>query len=175
MLPARFESKIVKEPDDGCWAWTGQIMKTGYGRVRMKDSVNSCGLELAHRAVYELLKGPIPEGLQLDHLCRNRGCVNPNHLEPVDHRTNVLRGIGPTAINAAKIYCIHGHLLEQGRFQRFCRTCRTLKNKGGNIGRPITTYCPKGHLRSISSTGHRYCRTCGNESERKRRDKAKNG
>lgn len=71
-----------------CWEWSGSVIKsTGYGQV-WADGTN----HLAHRVVYELLIGPIPEGLQLDHLCRNRRCVNPEHLEPVTGKENIRRG-----------------------------------------------------------------------------------
>ena len=84
---------------------------------------------LAHRIVYEALVGPIPEGMVLDHLCRNRPCASPAHLEPVDSRTNTLRGEGPTAKHAIKTHCPRGreHTPENTysykRGGRQCRTC----------------------------------------------------
>lgn len=91
---------------DGCWEWTGSL-SGGYGMFTPTGrNVDQCP---AHRVVYELLVGPIPEGLVLDHLCRLPRCVNPEHLEPVTFQENVLRGIGPTAVNAAKTECINGH------------------------------------------------------------------
>jgi hypothetical protein len=84
---------------------------------------------VAHRLVYEELVGPIPEGMELDHLCRNTSCVNPAHLEPVPHRVNVLRGVGPTAENAVKTECVNGHPLTGRNLcirkegGRKCRTC----------------------------------------------------
>lgn len=98
----RFWSKVNKT--DTCWIWTAYQDKNGYGRFRSgKIKVG------AHRFSYELIKGPIPAGLTIDHLCRNPPCVNPAHLEAVTMKENVLRGIGPTAINARKTHCKHGH------------------------------------------------------------------
>lgn len=75
--------------DNGCWLWTGYVFaSTGYGGIKVAGDK----LQLAHRVVYELLRGPIPEGLQIDHLCRERRCVNPTHLEPVTASENLLRG-----------------------------------------------------------------------------------
>jgi hypothetical protein len=74
--------------DGGCWQWTGPMFWNGYGHI----SEASFGTTLAHRAFYEAHRGPIVER-DLDHLCRNRACVNPNHLEPVTHQTNIIRGV----------------------------------------------------------------------------------
>jgi len=88
---------------------------------------------MAHRRVYTLLKGAIPDGLTLDHLCRFTSCVNPDHLEPVTAGENVLRGNTAGGINARKTHCVHGHeftaantvlYLTRGRPTRTCRTCQ---------------------------------------------------
>jgi hypothetical protein len=87
----------------------------------------------AHRFAYELFVDEIPDGLTLDHLCRNPRCVNPGHLEPVTQRENTLRGISPVAVNAAKTHCKHGHLLDEANTymtnagSRQCRTCNRLR------------------------------------------------
>src|SRR5574340_236746 len=88
-----------------CWEWTAS-RRNGYGQVR-----RGRGTAYAHRAVYEELRAPIPGGTELDHLCRNTGCVNPAHLEPVTHRENLLRGESFSAVNAVKDRCDAGHLL----------------------------------------------------------------
>jgi hypothetical protein len=92
-------------------------MALGYGRIHVK------GYPLAHRAVYETFVEAVPEGLELDHLCRNTGCVNPDHLEPVTHAENMRRGVWP---NRSKTHCPRGHLYDYFYQQeRGCRTCRT--------------------------------------------------
>lgn len=106
-----------------CWLWTAS-RKLGYGRM-VFDSINI----LAHRLAYELLVGPIPSDLQLDHLCRVRHCVNPAHLEPVTRHINILRGEGVSARNARKTHCQNGHPFNQSttlfyRGTRRCRVCR---------------------------------------------------
>lgn len=83
----RFWAKIEKDHSTGCWEWTAYISELGYGQFKAFGA-----MVRAHRFAYELLIGPIPEGLEIDHLCQNRGCVNPDHLEPVSHIENVRRG-----------------------------------------------------------------------------------
>ncbi len=105
---------------DTCWIWRGALNDGGYGVVRVQDRVVK-----AHRHVYELLCGPIPPGLTLDHLCRNRACVRPSHLEPASRGDNTLRGVGPSALNSIKVLCIRGHLLPppvRGK-KRQCQAC----------------------------------------------------
>jgi hypothetical protein len=111
----------------GCWEWLGYKEPQGYGRVGRNKA--------AHRVVYELLVGPIPEGLTLDHLCRNRGCVNPAHLEPVPRGENVLRGATITARAKAAQTCPSGHPYEgenlyvYPRGARGCRACNREANR----------------------------------------------
>ena len=117
----RFMAKVVIL-DDGCWEWTGARYRNGYGAFKGPEKV-TC----AHRIGYELLVGPIPSGLEIDHLCRNRACVNPEHLDPVPHGVNVGRGG-----NAIKTHCPRGHAYDErntyrknskGKLSRQCRAC----------------------------------------------------
>ena len=116
--------------DTGCWEWTGWIENNGYGRV----SINSKNA-LVHKVVYEALVGEIPEGLTLDHLCKVRHCVNPDHLEVVTLQENVLRGSSPVAINAKKTKCDTGHDLSTSNVymtpngRRQCRECQNRRSR----------------------------------------------
>lgn len=125
----RFWSKVAKS--DGCWEWIGAKYPAGYGAFTRKVN-GKWRVYYAHRAAYEYLVGSIPTGLTLDHLCRNRPCVNPAHLEPVTKGVNTLRGLGVAALNARKTHCKHGHELagDNVSYQpanprsRVCRECR---------------------------------------------------
>lgn len=105
----RFWSKVVKVPD-GCWLWTASKVR-GYGQFRVTIARGKYRMLKAHRVAYELCKGPIPEGLPLDHLCRVPACVNPDHLEIVSARTNTLRGQSPSIVTHATGICKRGHLI----------------------------------------------------------------
>lgn len=117
----RFWNKVDASGD--CWEWMGAIHKLGYGRFGITQGVQW----QAHRFAYTELVGPIPEGLHLDHLCRNRSCVNPDHLEPVTAAENTLRA-KPGSRNAAKTHCPRGHAYDDENTirrngKRFCRAC----------------------------------------------------
>ena len=120
----RFWGKVVKT--ESCWLWTGNKTPLGYGQLGR----NHTGSNYVHRLSYEMTFGDIPEGLVIDHLCRNRNCVNPDHLEVVTQRENILRGDGVAAKNAKKTHCPNGHALSgdnlytynNGRHRR-CRVC----------------------------------------------------
>lgn len=133
----RILAKIVVDEMTGCWEWQGYRMPAGHGRVRAGGRK-----VLVHRWVFEHLVGPIPEGLELDHLCRNPPCCNPDHLEPVDHRTNCLRGIGQGALNAVKTECPKGHPYDAANTyvdflgRRVCRACRSAWQRRWRNNRP---------------------------------------
>lgn len=132
---SRFWTKVDRDgplpefrPDLGpCWLWLGATDPRGYGMLRVDGKVRR-----AHRWSYEHHVGPIPEGLQIDHLCRVPACVNPAHLEPVTSRENtVVRGVtAPAAVNARKTHCPQGHpysgdnLVTRRGGGRLCRICR---------------------------------------------------
>lgn len=122
-LRHRIEERIERK--DGHWLWTGSLATRGYGRIRIDNQ-----RPLAHRLAYELYVGPIPDGLTIDHLCRVRACVNPDHLEAVPMRVNILRGVGATAIHARQTHCKRGHPLVgehvylSSNGHRRCRTCQ---------------------------------------------------
>jgi hypothetical protein len=101
---ARFESRIATGP--GCWLWLGSKTRDGYGQFSFMGRRTG-----AHRFAYEWSVGPIPVGCEIDHLCRTRDCVRPDHMEPVTHRVNSLRGNTTSARNAAKTHCPRGHEL----------------------------------------------------------------
>lgn len=140
-VPAGWLKRICKD-EGGCWIWYGAMDSQGYGRVTFRVDGRRVWTG-AHRAFYEGFVGPIPEGLDLDHLCRVRACVNPAHLEPVTRSVNLKRGEagglrekGPSAINAAKTHCKRGHPFNEAN-----------------------TYREK--------SGARHCRTCGREGKRR--------
>lgn len=115
--------RATPEPNTGCVLWLGATT-SGYGRVHWKGRFG-----LAHRIVYEMRVGPIPEGLVIDHLCRERSCVNERHLQVVTTGENVLRGVGCTARNAIKTHCLKGHPFDEANTYwrltggRSCRRC----------------------------------------------------
>lgn len=124
----RFWEKV--QITEGCWLWTAALNAYGYGVFRPTQAFQV----KAHRYAYEQLVGEIPEGLHLDHLCRNTRCVNPAHLDPVTSRVNTLRGVGPSAHNAQKTHCIHGHPFDAANTyhvdgRRRCRACSAARQR----------------------------------------------
>lgn len=136
---AEFINRTRFDGPNGCWLWTGTLNEGGYGLFHF----NRDGLHrhlLAHRLALHLSGRPVPQDKVVDHLCRNRQCVNPDHLEIVDTLTNVMRGNGYFAVNARKTHCRHGHLLEgdnvrwgisrrTGGPTRDCRACETRRRR----------------------------------------------
>ena len=126
----RFWEKVDATGD--CWEWAAGISVKGYGTFHVKAGTKHTTAR-AHRVAWELLVGPIPDGLTLDHLCRNKRCVNPDHLEPVTIGENVRRA---TAYNARKTHCRRGHPYSEAntyrppsRPGRHCRTCEQARRK----------------------------------------------
>jgi hypothetical protein len=122
MLPLRFWEKVQKT--ESCWLWVGARTKGGYGLFRHQGVA-----QYAHRLSYSAEKGPIPQGLHIDHLCRVRNCVNPVHLEAVTKKENDLRGLGQGGLNARKTHCPRGHEYDESntylyRGNRQCLICR---------------------------------------------------
>lgn len=129
-LTERFWLKVKKPTVAGapvrwkCWKWTGTLNANGYGRIIDKGVRRQ-----ASRVAYELFNGQITPGLTIDHVCRNRWCVNPGHLQAVSNRENVTRGIGPSAVNARKTKCPQGHAYNEINTRvghggkRQCRAC----------------------------------------------------
>lgn len=132
-----FPQKVICDPNSGCWIWVGRLDSHGYG------AFGRCSK--AHRESYRLTVGEPPKGLELDHLCRVRCCVNPDHLEPVTHRENIIRGIAParaSAFQRSKTHCKHGHPYSlqntyvDPRGFRNCRTCLARSAKAQSKGVP---------------------------------------
>lgn len=125
LLPATVRVRLA-ETDLGCFEWQGFINSHGYGVVRLGPGDR----RYVHRVVYEAIVGPIPEDMEIDHLCRNTKCSKPNHLEAVTHRVNILRGQTVMAAEAKRTRCPRGHAYDlvskrgDGRTFRDCRTCR---------------------------------------------------
>lgn len=181
----RAKKRLIKETDrtneNGCWVWQGSVDSGGYGNLHLGGSHSS------HVVAYRLCVGEIPKGMELDHLCRNRRCCNPVHLEPVTKKINVLRGEGPCAKNARKTHCKHGHEFtpENTRvyenckgWARQCIECEKIRiAKRHKKERKPVMHCIHGHEYTQENTrwvktknGPQYkkrvCRTCCNERGR---------
>ena len=133
----KFWAKVIVT--DECWGWRGAPSDAGYATIHLRGSLT--GFKVAHRWLWEQLYGPLPDCLELDHLCRNRICTNPDHLEPVTHLENVRRGVTGEVARArqlVKTHCPQGHAYDE-----------------------INAH--------FSKDGRRYCRACSRESMRQKR------
>lgn len=189
--PKRKKNRMKADPEKrfwkfvyktkSCWLWTGSISQ-GYGKFWDQKHFR------AHRWSYEKFVGPIPEGLILDHLCRNPRCVNPSHLEPVTTKENIRRGFGVAGVNFRKTHCDHGH--EFNEFNtvfvprgRGCRTCyierkrkvrealRGDRPKWKHVNhRALRTHCKRNlhELEGANLMSKRQCRACRNMLRRER-------
>ena len=119
-LSERFEAGVIRTPD--CWEWSGTHDRNGYSKLSSRLEGKK-KLMYAHRLAYELYVGPIPDGLVIDHLCRNHGCVNPEHLEAVTQAVNFLRGMHRTAVTIREGRCQRGHEMTPENTIKICKTC----------------------------------------------------
>jgi hypothetical protein len=143
-----------------CWEWVGTKTSAGYGQLRVNGKV-----QYVHRISYELFVGIIPNDLEIDHLCRNRACMNPDHLEVVSHRDNVLRGDAPPARYACATMCINGHLFtdsntyfgvgKNGNVYRKCRKCAAQRQRTYDNAKDVSgsTQGSKKHEKTIRVKG----------------------
>lgn len=185
----RFWAKVAIATPDECWEWRAG-KSHGYGNFYLGTNIRNAR---AHRVAYESLVGPIPDGLVLDHLCRNPGCVNPHHLEPVSDRENILRGTSPSADFARRNDCDNGHEFTPEntalgpRGSRVCRICHAEKTRAAyratqaRKGKAVRdgwpgdwTHCRNGHEFNeentrISPKGYRQCRACDRDAARRKR------
>lgn len=164
---------------NGCWQWIGNKTGLGYGYIKCDGR-----RRLAHRVAYELHRGPIPDGLVLDHLCRHSWCVNPYHLEAVTQGENTRRGVGISVRNARKTHCPQGHPYSGNNVRyhangdRICRTCDLARKHAKSVNLPNgkKTHCRQGHPFSPENTanyrpGRRVCKQCHRDSEKRLRQR----
>lgn len=176
-LPPRFWSK-VRVDDAGCWRWVAAHDEFGYARFGWLGHNRH-----AHRVCYERLVGPVPPGLELDHLCRVRDCVNPSHMEAVTHHVNMVRSLAPTIVTMHAGVCLRGHAYVPGAP---CRECARLNEAAFRRRRGVRTReqrkadalargCAHGHDWTPENTyvyrGWRHCRACARMKRAKARSR----
>lgn len=149
-LPLRIRQKIETDLQTGCWVWFGCAAPNGYGHVSFEGKAR-----IAHRVVYELVRGAIPAGLVLHHKCRNRRCVNPEHLQAVSQRDNLLLDQTPFMRCGLQTCCVRGHRLRgknvevrrrRGNRTRVCIVCRRLRDR--------MVYAPKKKADAVERAKH---------------------
>ena len=179
-FPARVFSCVDSSGD--CWEWTGTLDDAGYGVIGR--GARGAGNMLAHRAVWELLVGPIPPGMQRDHLCRNHACVTPDHGEIVTPAENKRRGYSMAVLYAKRADCNYGHPLDgvtrtAGGTLRYCKTCAREKSRARYVPKGPRRSCKYGHAFTPENTyidpgrGRRACRTCKLDRQREARAQAR--
>ncbi|NWA62995.1 HNH endonuclease [Pantoea sp. B9002] len=135
-LEERLLSKVAKNPNSGCWEFTGSLYKNGYGQIW-----NGARAEQAHRVAYRFYVAEIPADKEIDHLCKNRRCVNPKHLDIVTHQENIARSNTVMGENARKTHCMRGHPLEGENLiitkqkTRQCRICSNMRARNAKARR----------------------------------------
>jgi hypothetical protein len=139
VIPVAERLALYSEKVGECLEWRSWVDNGGYGRITVSRRNYA-----AHRVAYEVANGPIPDGLTIDHLCRNRKCINPDHLEAVSMRENILRSDSPPSLNARKTHCSNGHPLAGDNLrkwnlnnggQRVCLTCTRERQKANKAER----------------------------------------
>lgn len=173
------QDRVVIDPETGCWEWLLCHNSDGYSRAVF------LGKEWkAHRLSYVTFVGPIKDGLTIDHLCRNRGCLNPDHLEVVSLKENILRGDGWGGKHRRKTQCVRGHAFDESntlvnaRGWRVCVTCKREKAREASRRRKgyydrDRTRCKHGHewtpeTTGVDGRGRRFCKRCRLDRERER-------
>jgi len=176
-LSRRFWSKVDKDRPGGCWEWMGAKNEAGYGTFVMNRTQQP-----AHRVAWVLLRGPIPDGFHIDHLCKNPPCVNPEHLEPVTPEENKRRGSAWLLAgqkNARKTHCPLGHPYDDVNTLHLSggrRDCRTCNRSGTRASKRSKTHCPAGHEFTpentfLDSSRWRRCLTCRRARDRERNNR----
>lgn len=133
-IASRLARRTRVNPTTGCHEWIGMVDGDGYGRMKVSTGPRTYQLRPVHRLSFEASRGDIPDGLTLDHLCRVRRCINPDHLEAVPNAVNILRGTAPSAVNATKTHCINGHAFDTNNTRttsgyRECIICRRAQGR----------------------------------------------
>jgi HNH endonuclease len=161
LLADRVQAGYIEDAN-GCWIWQGYVNDSGYGVIKIRPHRIR-----AHRASWEALVGPIPDGLEIDHLCRVRRCVNPEHLEPVPHRVNALRGMAPAVVVHRTGICRNGHTRRNtigacwdcaADYQRKLRARRSAERVAAHAAG--TLRCGQGHEKTLDVRGRAFCPTC---------------